>query len=93
MPAAMPRPEHVNGAMSSSAEIEDVRAVFRKTLAKLKSRSKNPNEDSRAFKLKARLTEVASADDVERRRAYLREAGVPLTQAFDPEAVREDAEG
>ena len=58
--------------LTQSAEVEDVRATLRATLKKIKSKKTTRlNEDSRLFRLKQKLTEVATADDVERRRRFL----------------------
>ncbi len=72
-----PMPRDSNGSdvdLSASAEVEDVRASFRETLAKIKARKTSRlNEDSRLFKLQKKLTTVAEAGDVERRRRMLEE--------------------
>ena len=86
-----PMPAPTNGTSSdegevdltSSAEIEDVRQTLRDTLAQIKAKKQSGrlNEESRLFKLSKKLTTVASEDDTERRRRYLREQG--LTTSID----------
>ena len=81
MAAATPAPDP---SLEQSGEKLSIMEEVRATLRKVRQRTKTGrlNEDSRLFKVKQKLTEMATADDVERRRQYLIAA-----EALDPEAA------
>lgn len=96
MSASAPAPVPFDKSQSS----ELAREAVMKTLAKIRERSKTGrlNEDSRFFRLKAKMTEMASADDVARRRAFILEheaapaCAAPAAASADPFAADPFAE-
>lgn len=72
MAAAAPLPQPKYPALEQSGEKLSIMDEVRETLRRVKRRSTGKvQEDSRLFKLKAKLTEMASEGDVERRRQYI----------------------
>lgn len=79
MAPAQPPPKPVKvDPLEESGETLEVKAEIRETLAKVRERSKTGrlSEDSNLFRFKQKLTELGSEDDVDRRRKFLKDAGL-----------------
>ena len=78
-------------AFDPSASTELVRERVRAKLAEIRERASTGrlNTDSTLFKLKQKLTEMGSTDDVQRRNGYLRAAAAPMAAEPDelPDAI------